>query len=153
MRRISPAWWAGLVGTTMIAAWVGIRSVDDRGAGAASDRAASGNAGPAVVSVNEAPRHAGDTRWTSPAARPLATPASEAQASVAPSPSATDPSPEQLAAMFAAEPGLIDALEDADPKADPAVRQQAEAFISSAVERARTMPMLPTDDAGPEPGP
>lgn len=38
---------------------------------------------------------------------------------------------EQMAAMFAAEPALIDALEDATGAADPAVRDDAENFLNA----------------------
>jgi hypothetical protein len=38
---------------------------------------------------------------------------------------------EQMAAMFAAEPALIDALEDATGATDPAVREDAENFLNS----------------------
>ena len=38
---------------------------------------------------------------------------------------------EQMAAMFAAEPALIDALEDATGAEDPAVREDAENFLNS----------------------
>jgi hypothetical protein len=38
---------------------------------------------------------------------------------------------EQMAAMFAAEPALIDALEDATGSSDPVVREDAENFLNS----------------------
>lgn len=38
---------------------------------------------------------------------------------------------ESMAAMFAAEPALIDALEDATGATDPAVREDAEIFLNA----------------------
>jgi hypothetical protein len=51
---------------------------------------------------------------------------------------------EAMAAMFAAEPALIDALEDATGAADPAVRDDAEKFLG-ALELPAPNPEIASD--------
>ena len=66
-------------------------------------------------------------------ATPAVAPAAPASA-IAPTPGGDeipDAERERMAAMFAAEPALIDALEDATGSADPAVREDAENFLNA----------------------
>ena len=75
------------------------------------------------VSRVEAPRVAAASVVT-PAPHPAQTAAADSEA-------AREEELETMAAMFAAEPALIDALEDATGAADPAVREEAEAFLDT----------------------
>lgn len=136
MRRTGPGWLVLLFATAFALTWA-LRTGADRDAPTPvrADAARIASATPVPVAV--------------PVAAPVAAPPGterNAQGTTAPPrpPDAAAQEPaggaelERVAAVLAAEPALIDALQDSASHPDPVVRAEAELLVSDALARARS---------------